>query len=133
MTNHASAGEILAYARQILETNMRGMQRSGSHNGVVRSAQEAFELLLKAATRELGGDYPKVHDPAAGFVALALHAGVAVAPEDARRMMDESRWLAEQRGPAFYLERKYSADEAARAASAAEWALQFVETRIFRK
>jgi HEPN domain-containing protein len=132
MTNHAAGRDLLEFARRVLETNMRGMRASATHNGVVRAAQEAFELCLKAGIRELGHDYPKVHDPAAGFVAAALACGVAITTEEARRLLEESKWLADNRGPAFYHERVYGIEESERAAAAAEWAFELVERRVFR-
>ena len=40
-----------------------------SWNAVVRRAQEVVELSLKGVLSYLGVDFPKVHDPAAVFVA----------------------------------------------------------------
>lgn len=97
------------------------------------AAQELFELALKAGIRELGMDYPKVHDLAAGFVAAAAAAGVSLSTMEARGLMEDSKWLADNRGPAFYLERSYTAEEAGRAADAAERALELVEERVFRQ
>jgi HEPN domain-containing protein len=131
VTNHTAAAEILDFARSFALANLRQARQNQVHNGVVRSAQELFELAVKAGIRKLGADYPKVHDPAAGFVAVALAAGVRLTPDEARRLLEESKWLSDNRGPAFYLERSYEPEEAARAADAAEWALALIEERVF--
>ncbi len=131
MTNHQAGRRILEFARDFALRNMRAARRAGIPAGVVRAAQEVVELALKAAIRELGADYPKVHDPAAGFVAVALAAEVALTPGEARRLMAESRRLAEQRGPAFYQEADVSDDDAARAAEAAEWVWALIGERVF--
>ncbi len=132
MTSHAAARKLLDHARQHLLPEMRRARAAGGDSRVVRLAQEALELALKAAVRELGADYPKVHDAAAAFLAVALGAGVTLSSAEARRLLDESKWLADHRGPAGYLEREFDAGEAARAAAAAEWAFALVEERVFR-
>jgi HEPN domain-containing protein len=132
MTNEASARDILEYARSYALRNMKAAQEAGVANGVVRAAQETAELVLKAAIRQLGADYPKVHDAAPALVVAAAAAGVGLPPEDARRLLEESRWLAQNRGPAFYHERAYQPHEAHRAAQAAEWIVDLVERVAFR-
>jgi HEPN domain-containing protein len=131
MTNHAAGKDILEYARQSVLGEMTRARAAGVHPRVVRLAQEALELALKAAIRELSADYPMVHDPAAAFVAVALGAGVALSSAEVRRLLEESKWLADNRGPAGYLERPYVEEEAARAADAAAWVFALVEDRVF--
>jgi HEPN domain-containing protein len=132
MTNHAGAREVLEYARATVLPEMVRARTAGVHSRVVRLAQEAVELLPKAAIRALGADYPKVHDPAAAFVAVALAAGATLSTEEIRRLFEESKWLADNLGPAGYLERPFDEAEATRAADAASWTLALVEDRIFR-
>ncbi|MBN1774004.1 MAG: HEPN domain-containing protein [Deltaproteobacteria bacterium] len=131
MTNHAAAKEVLAYARSVLLSEMLRARGTGIHARVVRLAQETTELVLKAGIRQLGADYPKVHDPAAAFVTVALAAGATLSTAEIRRLLEDSKWLADQRGAAGYLERPFDESEATRAADSAAWTLTLVEERVF--
>lgn len=132
MTNHAAAREVLEYARNVLRPELLRARAAGVHARVVRLAQETTELVLKAAIRQLGADYPKVHDPAAAFVTVALAAGVTLSTTEIRRLLEDSKWLADQRGAAGHLERPFDEAEATRAADAAGWSLELVDDRVFR-
>lgn len=131
MTNHAAAKEVLEYARSVVLAELQRAHAAGIRPRTVRLAQETVELVLKAAIRQLGADYPKVHDPAAAFVTVALAAGASLSTAEIRRLLEDSKWLADQRGAAGYLERPFDATEAARAADAAAWTVALVDERVF--
>ena len=127
-----SAGkELMDFARTYALRNLRAAREAGIYNGVVPAAQEVFELALRAGTRAVGLNLPESDDPAVGFLAAAAVSGAPLPPEESRALLADSKWLAENRSPAFYFERAYTEKEAARAADAAERAFAMVNQRIF--
>ncbi len=85
---------------QDMETSLGRM----SWNAVVRRAQEVVELALKSVLSYLGVDYPKVHDPAAVFVATLAARGRGLSRTEAADVTATSARLARKRAPAFYFE-----------------------------
>ena len=75
-----------------------------SWNAVVRRAQEVVELALKGVLSYLGVDFPKVHDPAAVFIATLSARGMALSATEAEDVTNVSATLARKRSPAFYFE-----------------------------
>ncbi|MDD9989739.1 MAG: HEPN domain-containing protein [Spirochaetaceae bacterium] len=88
-----------------------------SWNAVVRRAQEVVELSLKGVLSYLGVDFPKVHDPAAVFVATVSARGMALGEEEAADVTAVSARLARKRAPAFYFEHTENASAAEEAAA----------------
>lgn len=100
MTSDAMARGHLA--RAIARANaLRSYFDAGCWPDVVREAQEAVELFLKAALRHVGVEPSRTHDPSEG---LRAHAS-SFPPAFADRIPDLafiSTSLAGDRGPAFY-------------------------------
>ncbi len=129
MTNEDLARALWAEAQTILE-EARGLLRRGAWNLVVRRAQEAVELALKAVLRSVGVEVPRVHDVGP---ALRLHADRL--PVALREQVDSlaaiSQRLARERERSFYGDEEggkgpqalYSAEDAQQALSDAEWVL----------
>ena len=88
-----------------------------SWNAVVRRAQEVVELSLKGVLSYLGVDFPKVHDPAAVFVATVSARGMALGEKEAADVTAVSARLARKRAPAFYFEHTENASAAEEAAA----------------
>ncbi len=100
MTNEDLARALWLEAETILE-EARGLLRRGAWNPVVRRAQEAVELALKAVLRRVGVEVPRVHDVGP---ALRLHADRL--PDSLRAQVEVfagiSQRLARERERSFY-------------------------------
>lgn len=100
MNNHRLAEAYLQKARRRL-VFVEGLREERAWDDVVRLAQEAVELALKALLRFAGIDPPKAHD-----VAGALRRSCDRLPDPAQRRAEELAVLSEElaglRGPAFY-------------------------------
>ncbi len=100
MTNQDLARALWLEAETILE-EARGLLQRGAWNLVVRRAQEAVELALKAVLRSVGVEVPRVHDVGP---ALRLHADRL--PDDLRAQVEVlagiSQRLARERERSFY-------------------------------
>jgi len=115
MTNKESGQKLIQQARRILERDLERAMREKDCNLVVRRAQEVVELTLKGALRFLGIDYPKKHDVGAVFAEIAQEKIPQMEGDALRRITSISTWLAEVRGPSFYLEKEYGEEEAKKA------------------
>jgi hypothetical protein len=73
----------------------------GAYSDVVREAQEAVELILKAMLRQVGVEPPKWHDVGELLVASEIRLPEHVRPH-VRRMAAVSAWLRKERELAFY-------------------------------
>ena len=88
MDNGERGRRLMAMATEYLQ-DMEASYGRKSWNAVVRRAQEVVELSLLGVLSYLGVDFPKVHDPAAVFVATVSARGMALGEEeaaDARRI-----------------------------------------------
>jgi HEPN domain-containing protein len=127
LTNDEIARAHLRQAEVIL-AEARSLLKREAWNLVVRRAQEAVELSLKAALRAVGVEVPRLHD-----VGATLKSHASRLPESSRShlgaLAEISRRLAREREMAFYGDEQsgtapqalYSEGEAARALSDAEF------------
>lgn len=127
MTNTSLAQSYLIKARYRLKV-LDVLMADEAFSDVVREAQEVVELSLKGMLREVGIEPPKWHD--VGQL-LEDHRGrlpVQVLP-DLPLLVGASAWLRKEREFSFYgdidfiLTERYSRDDAERAVSAAQSAV----------
>ena len=116
MDNGERGRGLMAMATEYLQ-DMEASYGRKSWNAVVRRAQEVVELSLKGVLSYLGVDFPKVHDPAAVFVATVSARGMALGEPDAADVTAVSARLARKRAPAFYFEHTEDAPAAEEAAA----------------
>jgi HEPN domain-containing protein len=118
--NNFEAGDLLLQeAREFLPELERAFERE-SWNVVVRRAQEIVELSLKGALKMMGIEYPKEHDVGEVFAQACVTRGLGLEEADLGAVREISARLARDRQPAFYMERRYSRDDAIRARHGAE-------------
>ena len=103
MDNGERGRRLMAMAAEYLQ-DMDAATGRKSWNAVVRRAQEVVELALKGVLSYLGVDVPKVHDPAAVFIATLSARGMALSATEAEDVTNVSATLARKRAPAFYVE-----------------------------
>ncbi len=103
MDNGERGRRLMAMAAEYLQDMDTATGRK-SWNAVVRRAQEVVELALKGVLSYLGVDFPKVHDPAAVFIATLSARGMALSATEAEDVTNVSATLARKRAPAFYFE-----------------------------
>ena len=116
MDNGERGRRLMAMASEYLQ-DMEASYARKSWNAVVRRAQEVVELSLKGVLSYLGVDFPKVHDPAAVFVATVSARGMELGEEEAADVTTVSARLARKRAPAFYFEHTENASAAEEAAA----------------
>ena len=116
MDNGERGRRLMAMAAEYLQ-DMDAATRRESWNVVVRRAQEVVELALKGVLSYLGVDFPKVHDPAAVFIATLPARGMALSAAEAEHITSVSAALARKRAPAFYFEQIEDESTAAEAAA----------------
>lgn len=133
MTNVQNAAELLAKARFILENDLALAHQKGNYNLCVRRAQEVVELSIKGFIKFVGGEYPKVYDPADVFVDLVRKYMPDTEEGTLRRIQTISASLAQHRAPAFYAERSYTSAEADRSVTEARFVFIFIEKAISKK
>jgi HEPN domain-containing protein len=119
VNNFETGDLLLQQAGEFLPELERAFERE-SWNVVVRRAQEIVELSLKGALKMMGIEYPKEHDVGDVFAQACLTRGLGVAEADLSAVREISARLARDRQPAFYMERRYSQDDAVRARQGAE-------------
>jgi len=115
MDNGERGRRLMAMAAEYLQ-DMDAATGRESWNAVVRRAQEVVELALKGVLSYLGVDFPKVHDPAAVFIATLSTRGMALSATEVEDVTNVSATLARKRAPAFYFEQiedQSTAEEAA--------------------
>ncbi|MBI4677727.1 MAG: HEPN domain-containing protein [Elusimicrobia bacterium] len=120
MTNHETARLLWGQALEIRASELADDVSKGSWNLCVRRSQEAVELALKAVLRFVGLDYPKRHDVADLFVDAARQRPLPLDSKTLDSIRRISKDLAEQRGLAFYMEKEFGREEAARAVQGAD-------------
>ena len=116
MDNGERGRRLMTMAAEYLQ-DMDAATGRTSWNAVFRRAQEVVELALKGVPSYLGVDFPKVHDPAAVFIATLSTRGMALSVTEAEDA-NVSATLARKRAPAFYFEQ--IEDEATAEAAAAD-------------
>lgn len=129
MTNKESGIELINEAQQIFEADVANALRNKNYNLVVRRSQEVVELALKGALKILGFDYPKVHHIGDIFARRAKEK-MPVADEVLKKIEEISLWLSETRGPSFYLEIKFSENDALKAEADARFVIEEIK-KIF--
>ena len=116
MDNGERGRRLMAMSAEYLQ-DMDAATGRKSWNAVVRRAQEVVELALKGVLSYLGVDFPKVHDPAAVFIATLSARGMALSATEAEDVTNVSATLARKRAPAFYFEQIEDESTAAKAAA----------------
>jgi HEPN domain-containing protein len=134
MSTDELARDYLAKARIRVEMLAWLLER-GAYSDVVREAQEAVELCLKGALRQVGIDPPKIHDVGSLVVAHAARFP-ATAGSQAARMAVISKQLRKDRELAFYGDvdflpgKSYGQPQAAEALAQAREVLHWTEQVI---
>jgi HEPN domain-containing protein len=130
--NNFETGDLLLQgAREFLPELQRAFERE-SWNVVVRRAQEIVELSLKAALKMMGIEYPKEHDVADVFAQACMIRGLGIEEAALNTVREISARLARDRQPAFYMERRYSQDDAVRARQGAQMVLALIGQLVER-
>ena len=131
MTNREMAEAHLRQAQEIL-LEAQGLMGRGVWNLVVRRAQEAVELALKAALRAVGVEVPKIHDVGTMLEDYAARFPAA-AHGDVGRLASISRRLTRERELSFYgdeaagavPQRLYTSEDAQQAIQEATFTVQW--------
>lgn len=129
MTNKERAEFLLKGAQRTIEELNEALEKE-LWNWVIRRAQEAVELSLKATFKLLNVEYPKVHNVAPAFEKILKEKGIGVPSKEIEEIKQISRDLSEKRAPAFYGEEVYSKEEAILAREQAEHVLIFCKELI---
>jgi HEPN domain-containing protein len=114
-SNRDLSKRLLTQAERILRWELKTAMGNKDWNLTVRRSQEVVELSLKGALKALGIDFPKVHDVGMILSKGAREKGASLSEDTLARIQQVSKWLAEARAPAFYVERNYSKDDASKA------------------
>ena len=126
MNNFDTGEKLLTEARVDLERVKEEYKRR-RWNRVVRAAQEAVEHSLKGLLKMMGIEYPKVHDVGDIFEDACRGKGVDLEKEIFQEIREISASLADERSPAFYMERTYTQRKAQEAMRGAERVLEEAE------
>jgi len=95
---------------------------------VVRRAQEVVETSLKGLLKMMGVEYPKSHHVGEVFRRVCIEKGLKIDSDQLDEFEDISSYLAEERAPAFYMEKIYSKQNADKAKTDAENVLNFARS-----
>jgi HEPN domain-containing protein len=123
VNNFDLAKQLLNEAEQITEEANRAFNRE-SWNLVIRRSQEVVELSLKGIIKAMGIEFPKQHDVGKVFARACQQKKIDISDEVIQQIKDISRSLAEERAPAFYMERQYTLQQAQEALASAKRVLQ---------
>jgi HEPN domain-containing protein len=93
---------------------------SGAWNLVVRRAQEVVELSLKGLLKLMGVESPKTHDVGDTFAKICTEKKIDIEGRELTEMQQISHQLAQDRAPAFYMEKEYTREQANQALQSAE-------------
>lgn len=132
ISNKELGQRLVAEASRICEWELRTAIENEDWNLAVRRSQEVVELSLKGALKLLGIDYPKVHDVGFIFLKEGKNKGVHIPEDTFLRIQEASKWLVEARGPAFYVEKNYSKEEAMKAYEDAIFVLKTIKNVMLR-
>jgi HEPN domain-containing protein len=134
MSSNRDLGKrLIAQAGNILRWELKAAVENKDWNLAVRRSQEVVELTLKGALKMLGIDFPKVHDVGMIFSDGAKEKGVSLSQDTLQRIQQISKWLAEARAPAFYVERSYTKEDASKARGDALFTLQAIKGTMLKK
>ena len=126
MNNAELNGRLITEAELIMEEARRALD-SQAWNLVVRRAQEVVELSLKGLLKLMGVEYPKTHDVGDIFVKVCEEKKIKIDEKVLIEMQQISRQLAEDRAPAFYIEKEYTQEQAEEALQSAKKVLDEAE------
>jgi len=101
-------------------------------NIVIRRAQEVVELSLKGILKMECIEYPKIHDIGAVFVKMMKEKGIELEEEIYKKIIEISDYLAKERGPSFYGEKRYTKKDAKKAKEDAETIIE-ITRKIIKK
>ncbi len=131
-SNRELGKRLITQAERILRWELKTAVENKDWNLTVRRSQEVVELSLKGALKVLGMDFPKVHDVGLIFLSGAKEKGVSLSEDTLARIQQSSKWLAEARAPAFYVERSYSKEDASKARRDAVFILQTIRRAMLK-
>lgn len=132
MTNRDLSESYLEKAKVRLEV-LDLLFRRKAYSDVVREAQEAVELALKALLRREGIEPPKWHDVSELLLAKRERLPVAIQAH-VNRLVEVSQWLRRERELAFYGDvdfiptEQYGETEAVKALEDARFVVQLVSS-----
>lgn len=127
MNNFDTGETLLSRACECYGDMLRAYERR-SWGMVVRRAQEVVETSLKGLLKMMGVEYPKSHRVGEVFRRVCVEKGLKINPDQLDEFEDISSYLAEERAPAFYMEKTYSKQNADKAKADAEKVLHFAES-----
>ena len=127
MNNFDTGETLLSRACDCYEDMLRAYERR-SWGMVVRRAQEVVEMSLKGLLKIMGVEYPKSHHVGEVFRRVCIEKGLKIDLEQLDEFEDISSYLAEERAPAFYMEKTYNKQNASKAKADAEKVLHFAES-----
>ena len=119
MNNTDLNGRLILEAQMIMEEARRAFD-SGAWNLVVRRAQEVVELSLKGLLKLMGVESPKTHDVGDTFAKICTEKKIDIKGRELTEMQQISHQLAQDRAPAFYMEKEYTRKQANQALQSAE-------------
>nr|MDO8135601.1 HEPN domain-containing protein [Candidatus Njordarchaeum guaymaensis] len=133
MSSNKDLGKrLITQAERIMRWELKTAVENKDWNLTVRRSQEVVELSLKGALKILGIDFPKVHDVGMIFTKGAKEKGAPLQDDTLTRIQEVSKWLAEARAPAFYVERSYSKEVASKARRDAVFVLQATKSAVLK-
>jgi HEPN domain-containing protein len=119
MNNFDFGEKLLDEAKGHYEEMHRAF-KGNSWNRTIRRAQEVVELCLKGLLKEMGIEYPKVHDVGNVFEKACIQKEIDIDSQLLQEIKSISSDLAEKRSPAFYMEIDYTKQQAEKAMQSAE-------------
>ena len=131
-SNRELGKRLIAEAGKILRWELKTAVKNKDWNLAVRRSQEVVELSLKGALKMLGIDFPKVHDVGMIFLNGAKEKGAPLSEDALTKIQQGSKWLAEARAPAFYVERNYSKEDASKARQDALFILRAIKSAMLK-
>jgi len=122
--NNFQAGQQLLQEAELDLERVRQEFKQGRWNRVMRASQEAVEHSLKGLLKMMGVEYPKIHDVGNLLQKVCKDRGLGIKEQVLRQIAEISSYLANEGSLCFYMERKYSQQEAEVAMRGAEKVLQ---------
>lgn len=112
-TNYSNSENLYNWSKESYN-DMLELYEKKIWNGVIRRAQEVIELSMKMILRIVGVDCPKTHDPSNIFFRVIKEKKLPVNLNEGfvSQIKETSKWLQQERAPAFYYEKKYTKNEA---------------------
>ena len=122
MNNSDLNDRLILEARMIMEEAKRAFDGE-AWNLVVRRSQEVVELSLKGLLKLMGVESPKTHDVGDTFAKICTEKRIAIESGKLAEIQRISHQLAQDRAPAFYMEKEYTRGQAIQALQSAETVL----------